>query len=34
MQQTDEQYELPHLFWSLDPTHWSQAIFLGSALSG
>lgn len=27
MQQTEEQYALAHLFSSLEPTHWSQAIF-------
>ena len=25
MEQTDEQWELSHLFMSLEPTHWSQA---------
>ena len=30
MQQTEEQYALSHLFMSREPTHWNQAIFLGS----
>ena len=30
MQQTAEQYPFPQWVDSLEPTHWSQAIFLGS----
>ena len=30
MQQTEEQYPLSQLLISLEPVHWSQAIFLGS----